>query len=200
MKSTKQNDLEEKPPEIELPDANVLSMLAAQNRFNGKEDKPAIAAALALWREAKWRVDHERKLAELTYQEYVAPLKQIRQPKRWPATFTDFLRMVLGGKDEGVQLNRFRRYKLFQLRVANMMKSGRTNDEEIPAGNASEEELHELEKIIASCRGDIYSKNVWNNNVRFYLKWWTMEKQDVKRRAGKARATNAEAKKKQVSS
>jgi hypothetical protein len=196
MKSPKQNDPEDKPPQIELPDANVLSMLAAQNRFNAKEDKSAVSAAFALWREAKWRVDHERKLAELSYQEYVAPLKKVKQPKQWPATFTDFLRLVVGGKDEGVQLNRFRRHKLFQLRVANMMQTGRISDGEIPDGDASEEELRELGNIISSYRTNTYSKNVWDNHARYYLKWWAEEKHDVKRRAGKARAAKAEAKRK----
>src|ERR1035437_3088147 len=196
MKPPKQNDPEDKPPQIELPDANVLSMLAAQNRFNAEEDKSAVSAAFALWREAKWRVDHERKLAELSYQEYVAPLKKVKQPKQWPTTFTDFLRLVVGGKDEGVQLNRFRRHKLFQLRVANMMQTGRISDGEIPDGDASEEELRELGNIISSYRIKTYSKNVWDNHARYYLKRWAEEKHDVKRRAGKARAAKAEAKRK----
>lgn len=194
MKPPNANNPEE-PLKVELPDANALALLAAQARFQGKEDKSAVSAALALWGEAKWRIDHERKLAELTYQEY-APLKNIKQPKQWPATFQDFLRLVVKGKDEGEQLHRFRRYKLFQIRVANMMRSGRNRNEEIPVGNASEEELREIENIIASCRSDTYSKNAWNSNVLFYLKWWASEKKDVKRRAGKARAAKAEGKKK----
>jgi len=185
----------EEAPKVELPDANTLALLAAQTRFHGKEDKSAVSSALALWREAKWQIDHERKLAELIYEEN-APLKTVRRPKQWPATFQDFLRLVVKGKDEGEQLNRFRRYKLFQLRVANMIRSGGNRNEEIPVGNASEEELREIENIIARCRHDTYSKIIWDNNVRFYLKWWTLEKKDVKRRAGKARAAKAETKKK----
>jgi hypothetical protein len=76
-----------------------------------------------------------------------------------------------------------------------MIQTGGISDAEIPTGDASEEELRELGNIISNCRTDTYSKGVWDNNARHYLKWWVVEKQDVKRRAGKVRAAKAEAKK-----
>jgi hypothetical protein len=115
-----------KIPDVPLPDANTLSILAAQVRFNSTHQFEAVRNALALWREAQSLIESQREFVALRYEGYIAPLLKIRRPRKWPASFAEFLRLVVQGKDEGEQLNRFRRYWLSNIRSQKAFKAGRT--------------------------------------------------------------------------
>ncbi len=186
-----------KPPEMPepgiasastMPDVNALSLLATQPRFNGHNDKEAVRLALALWREAKSQLDHEREIAVRHYEHYLAPLQRIKLPKSWPASFADFLRLVVGGKDEGEQLNRFRRYLLKNIRFENAFRDGTTTE---PEGPASEAELNVIEQQISGFKAGPIPRFVWEGHALYFDRWWAVEKLEAKRRGGKARAAKS---------
>jgi hypothetical protein len=105
----------ESSPVPPLPAALALASLAAQSRFAGLPEKHAVSAALALYREAQRRVEDERELADLCVAYYVAPLAKLRMPKVWPASFNDFLKRAVQGKDRGERLHRFRDFLCWQV-------------------------------------------------------------------------------------
>jgi len=110
--------------DVTLPDIDTLSLLATQPRFHPHNDTNALRAALALWREAKRLLDHERNLAEAISRRD-ALLQRIKPPKNWSsATFKEFLHVAIQGKDEGEQLNRFRRFWLALSRENKAMRAG----------------------------------------------------------------------------
>ena len=175
------------------PDINTLSLLAAQPRFHPHNDTDSLRAALAFWREAKRLLDRERRLAEATSQRD-ALLQKIKSPKNWTsAKFNEFLQMVVGGKDEGEQLNRFRRFLLSLNRENKALRAGQTPNE----GPPSKEELDEIQEIITNFKSaPVTFRFVWEDYAFRFNNWWAKEKVEAKRRGGQARVAKAREKKK----
>jgi hypothetical protein len=180
-------------PDVTLPDINTLSLLATQPRFHPHNETDALRAALALWREAKRLLDRERMLAEAISRRD-ALLQQIKLPENWTsAKFYEFLQKVVGGKDEGEQLNRFRRFWLSLNRKNKAMREGQIPNE----GPASEEELGEIEDVIANLKSaEFIPRFVWEDYGFRFNNWWAEEKVQAKRRGGQARVAKARDKKK----
>jgi hypothetical protein len=178
-------------PDVTLPDINTLSLLATQPRFHPHNDTDAIRAALALWREAKRLLDRERDLIVLRHQNYVAPLQRMKTPKQWPGSFADFLRLVVQGKDEGEQLNRFRRFWLSLMRAEQAMRAQTPNE-----GPPTAEEISAIGKVISDHRDAPVPRFVWEDWALRFDRWWAVEKVDAKRRGGNARVAKAREKKK----
>jgi len=175
-------------PDVTLPDINTLSHLATQPRFHPHNDTDALRAALALWREAKRLLDRERNLIVARHQNYFAPLQRIKTPKQWPGSFADFLRLVVQGKDEGEQLNRFRRFWLSLIRAEKAMRAGCQTPNE---GPASDEEISEIGKVISDLKDAPLPRFVWEDYALRFDRWWAVEKVEAKRRGGKARVAKA---------
>ena len=181
-------------PGVKLPDINTLSLLAAQPRFHPHNDTNALRAALALWREAKRLLDRERNLADAISRRD-ALLQRIKPPKNWSsATFKEFLHVVVQGKDEGEQLNRFRRFWLALSRENKAMRAGCQTPNE---GPESKEELDEIEEVIANLKSAPFMPRfVWEDYAVRFNRWWAVVKVEAKRRAGNARVAKARDKKK----
>jgi hypothetical protein len=181
-------------PDVSLPDIDTLSFLATQPRFHPHNDREALRAALALWREAKQQLDRERNLADAISRRD-ALLQRIKPPKNWSsATFKEFLHVVVQGKDEGEQLNRFRRFWLALSRENKAMRAGCQTPNE---GPESKEELDEIEEVIANLKSaPVIPRFVWEDYAVRFNRWWPVEKLEAKRRAGNARVAKARDKKK----
>ena len=182
-------------PDVTLPEINTLSLLAAQPRFfNRGNDTDALRAALALWREAKRLLDRERNLAEAISRRD-ALLQRIKPPKNWSsATFKEFLNVAIQGKDEGEQLNRFRRFWLALSRENKAMRAGCQTPNE---GPESKEELDEIEEVITNLKSAPFMPRfVWEDYAFRFNRWWAVEKLEAKRRAGNARVAKTRDKKK----
>jgi hypothetical protein len=181
-------------PDVTLPDIDTLSFLATQPRFHPNNDTNALRAALALWREAKRLLDHERNLAEAISRRD-ALLQRIKPPKNWSsATFKEFLHVAIQGKDEGEQLNRFRRFWLALSRENKAMRAGCQTPNE---GPESKEELDEIEEVITNLKSAPFMPRfVWEDYAFRFNRWWAVEKLEAKRRAGNARVAKARDKKK----
>lgn len=174
--------------DVTLPDINTLSLLATQPRFNSHNETDALRAALALWREAKRLLDHERRLAEAISRRD-ALVQKIKPPKNWTsATFNEFLQVVVGGKDEGEQLNRFRRFWLSLNRENKAMRAGQTPNE----GPESKEELDEIQEVITNLKSaPVLFRFVWEDYAFRFDRWWEVERVNAKRRGGQARVAKA---------
>lgn len=180
-------------PDVSLPDIDTLSFLATQPRFHPHNDREALRAALALWHEAKHQLDRERQIIVARHQNYFAPLQRIKTPKQWPGSFADFLRLVVQGKDEGEQLNRFRRFWLSLIRADKAMRAGQQTPNE---GAATDEESSTIAKIISDLKDGPLPRFVWEDYALRFDRWWPVEKLKAKRRAGNARVAKARDKKK----
>src|SRR5262245_30723288 len=91
----------------ELPDTTTLAHLAAQSRFANLDPERAAKDALFLWQVC----DNVRRTEEANVRANSGPSGQLKgwmdrqrfdipQPKTWPATLSDFYRVVMREKDE----------------------------------------------------------------------------------------------------
>jgi hypothetical protein len=177
-------------PAITLLDANTLSMLAAQPRFTGHNESEAIRMALALWREAKRQLDREQRIAAARNRS-LSVLQQIKHPKNLPATFKDFLRLIVGGKDEGEQLHRYRRFRVKSIREDEAFTTGAAERQ----GQPTEKELTQINNEISAAKDSApcigIPREIWADWAVRFNKWWAQEKVEAKRRAGNARVAKS---------
>ena len=176
MKPKSQTETTGSAVEALLPTADMLASLAAQPRFEKLAGKQAALAALELWRESQAALARAQRQADLCGQHY-APLAHLRQPKTWPASFADFLKYVVQGKDTGEQLARFREFLRMKISASPQFFGVK--------GDVTEAVLLDaLPKVLASFQGS-YSQAAWQTLVLEFKRFWKRHKAEGKSRAGK---------------
>jgi hypothetical protein len=203
-----------------MPDADKLAKLAAQPRFAHLPPEQAAKAALKFWRESQAAIAddnegrHRLDDARRRYQ-------SIRQPPQWPATLSDFYRLIVRGEDETINQPRFKRFLRYivekeqqeiRQQIEKLPECEITGKKTPPLLNALRlQQLEtpqavegEVDRRFADFKGrrfqpselpilDPYLPDEWTRLAQDYLEWWEAEKHEAKRRAGRARAAKAAA-------
>jgi hypothetical protein len=174
----------------DFPDATTLATLASQPRFSKLAQAAAIKSAFLLWREAHWFVG-EQKHRDSCFSRRLAPILE-RQPRSYPATFKDFLRLVVEGKDEAKQLRRWRLFHLWVMRCGGDFgrRGERIDTKKCPA---TEAELSQIDKYISKDRNTSFTQKVWEENAWAFRRWWEAQTKEARKLAGKARAAKSAA-------
>jgi len=176
-----------------LPAALALASLAAQSRFAGLPEKHAVSAALALYREAQRRVEDERELADLCVAYYVAPLAKLRMPKVWPASFNDFLKRAVQGKDRGERLHRFRDFLCWQVQQSPGAFGIKPVETEAKAAVEREKKkyvvteatlLEIVPKLLAEYESKTYSEAEFRHRAIEFRHYWKAHTKEKKSQAG----------------
>ncbi len=164
---------------VQQPTADVLAGLAAQARFAMLDSMAAAQAALALWRDAATTLAGAQRQADLCHATYVTPLAGLRQPEKWPATFDEFLKFVVRGKDAGEQLARFRQF----LRMKVTADPGSYG---LMKGKLTEAKvLDATQKLLADFQAGRYSREAWQSLALEFHRFWKRYKAELKSQAGK---------------
>ncbi len=175
--------------ELALPTVQELAVLATQPRFGEKTPGAALEGAFALWEGAS---EFLRKKAEWNrlYQEcYVNPVATVLRPKKWPTGFDTFLKRVVGGDRDTVRYPRFRKFLLYELRVAAHMKlhhNSRISDISTLDRPPDESEKEAIAERFKSYREAPLDERGWDALARRYLLWWKDAFHRTKLRAGNA--------------
>jgi hypothetical protein len=141
-------------PQIELPDVDTLSLLAAQYRFAGTNDKAAVTAALALWREARTLLEHERSKQ---------PPEKFPRPAKPNTPFDEALRLLIPRVEKyDERLKRFRQY----LAATPVRRDGKLTGEQSGLIVASEE-IARPARLAFGCSFASFPKVAHYKKVRF---------------------------------
>jgi hypothetical protein len=169
-------------PLANYPDAVTLARLVAQPRFHGKSDKEAIKAALSLLHDCQTailvdRANWRRVEGGICY------IKSVRLPKKWPATFDDFCKLIVRARDTKENWHRLREYCKEQETVLRSM--GRTTRE------------CRADALFEDWKGVTFENaHQWFHSAAGYLGWWERSLRDNRRRAGAIRQQRHRQKKK----
>ena len=105
-------------PSVTTPcELREIATAAAQVRFGLLSEKKAVCVALQLYADARAVIEAEHKLADLYCEQVLKPMEKAEQPQAWPASFDDFLRLAIRGKDNSERLSRFKRFLVFNLQL-----------------------------------------------------------------------------------
>jgi hypothetical protein len=160
------------------PSTNILASLAAQPRFEKLPGAQAAQAALELWHQSQAVTVREQKQVDLCRKHYVAPLEHLRPPKTRPASFEDFLKCVVQGKDEGEQLHRFREFLRWKIQRTPALYGIKGAVTETMLLNAEQ-------KLLADFQAAEYSPAKWQTLALEFRRYWAQHTAEVRSRAGK---------------
>jgi len=136
-------------PQRVLPSPETLAMIAATvAKGNSVAPQDAVADAAQLYDAACEYLKGEA-IAEAELESWAVEDQQIPQPKKFPARFDEFLRVIVGGKTTADRTKRFRDYLRFL----------KHTDDEVIA---------ELERN----RGYDFDQDSWNDGARRFRYWW----------------------------
>lgn len=209
MKKEKPKLKVENPFGAPLPATETLALLAAQARFQMLPPKDAVEGGLELWQAAQQAISRHKGLAEAFQAHYCEPVANTDCPPSYPASFKDFLRLIVGGKDEAEQLRRFRRYLAHDCRMSEareracelarkeLIENGGNPTEEQVKALAADRETKALDSVaviettdervasrLSAYREKSFDESVWQSHAMRFKRWWEAEKTASKSRAG----------------
>ena len=142
-----------------LPSPETLAMIAATcSKGGGEEPGIAVAYAAKLYRAACDRLDSEKRLAQATEEERAT----LPIPPTFPASYDEFLRLVVKGKTIKEGNDRFREY------WRDLYKDNLTGAELENAVALNEKEY----------RRGFHTPDDWLNMARKYVQWWAGHKSE----------------------
>ena len=189
----------ERTAEQVWPDPDTLAMLAGQARFAELPDADAARAALKLQNECLTALEQAKENVGQRLERAIA----LPNPKQWPATLTDFYKLVVRCKQEKDNPLRFLRFLRFRAegrglevvvsridgeKLVHTFKRG--TGEQAPTQSAEAIE-QAAERHFAEYRVAQFNQEAWFDLARDYRRWWAWDSTESKRRAGQARADKA---------
>lgn len=186
------------------PDPDTLAMVAAQARFAGVEEAEAVRQALSLRQAARDVLEAARE----NWREESKKWRMLPAPKQWPATLTDFYKLIVRCKVEKENPSRFKRFLLFRAegrkpeiaetridgqKIVHTFKSGTGEQPPTQSAEAAEKAA---ERQLVEYQTAQFNQETWIDLARDYELWWEWKYSENKRQAGQARAAKAAADKK----
>jgi hypothetical protein len=148
----------------QLPTADTLASLAAQSRFAKLPGARAAQAALELWRESQAAIAREQRQLDFCRE-------HLRQPKAWPASFTEFLRCIVPGKDSGEREQHFAEFIGEKVRRSPWLHGT--------------DSLDAKGKLTKEFKATAFNRESWQVTALEFRRYWEDRKSKAKSRAGK---------------
>ena len=149
----------EGPPEkvatSDVPSVEMLALIAAQSRFQNLSPQAATQHALDVFEAAKNTLYELNNRNETLWQ-------GIPRPTSFPASITDFFRVIVKGKSKSESESRYRKF------VRSLLQSDRK------FSNQTDETIsdEEIETVIQSHKDLVQQPHNWRTLAKQYSTWW----------------------------
>lgn len=163
----KANLLKTLPEALEL--AGLAATLTGQHRINAESAKDLARQALVLFEACREHLDTETKrraFANVARDERLDQYAGIPKPKKFPASFKEFLRIIVGGKTETDRVGMFRDYLRDNIWMCKSYRATDGNLENIP-----ETTLDEVNDSLARFREKPIEVMDWLHVAESFQRW-----------------------------
>ena len=108
------------------------------------------------------------------------PVSTIRTPRKFPAPFDQFLRLVVGGRVKGDRLHRFRQWQIDAAKAHRFRRFDVSPSEEEECRRAAED-------AVVSWRANPIGPGDWMLYAGSFSKWWENKRHQDKSLAGRTK-------------
>lgn len=160
-------------------DATKLALIAAQPRFADMPEAFAARAALELVKRCQATIDADNR-ERRDEKVHSRQRKHIPQPDQWPASRSDFFKLIVRARDDAEAEARVKRFELWRIN-RNRQKWGKPLlIEGTPEANGAVQDAYINYE-------EIEWDDKWKSMAEDYLNWWDQENREKKRFAGLVR-------------